>query len=553
MHYLRVLLPSVFMLCGLTSSSQKKTIYSRQDSLRGSMGMGRKKWDVRHYNITVEPDIRNKTLKGSNIISFMDSGVTRMQIDLQSPMQLDSIVFENKKCSFIREENVFWINLPKSSKSNISKKNIALYFHGRPREAIRAPWDGGWVWKKDAKQNPFISVACQGLGASVWYPCKDTQSDEPDEGCDLNIIVPENLVAIGNGRLIKNEKLPGNKTLYSWRVTNPINNYNIVPYIGNYKHFSETYNGLKGPLTMDYWVLEQNLEKAKTQFEDAKKMMQAFEYWMGPYPFYEDGFKLVEAPYLGMEHQSNIAYGNEYVKGYEGYDRSGTGWGLLWDYIIVHESGHEWFANNITTNDIADMWVHEGFTTYTETLFTEYYFGKEAGNEYTRGLRGNIYNDSKIIGAYGVNNEGSSDMYDKGSNMIHTIRQVIDNDSLFREILKGLNKQFYHRTLNTEDVEQYISKLSGKDLSSIFNQYLRTTAIPTLEYYIENNQFHYRWRNTVSNLLLPVKIKFSDAQPFQWITPGTNWEKMNIMNSSKVSTPIIDPNFYINSIEKQPF
>lgn len=553
MHYLRVLLPSVFMLCGLTSSSQKKTIYSRQDSLRGSMGMGRKKWDVRHYNITVEPDIRNKTLKGSNIISFMDSGVTRMQIDLQSPMQLDSIVFENKKCSFIREENVFWINLPKSSKSNISKKNIALYFHGRPREAIRAPWDGGWVWKKDAKQNPFISVACQGLGASVWYPCKDTQSDEPDEGCDLNIIVPENLVAIGNGRLIKNEKLPGNKTLYSWRVTNPINNYNIVPYIGNYKHFSETYNGLKGPLTMDYWVLEQNLEKAKTQFEDAKKMMQAFEYWMGPYPFYEDGFKLVEAPYLGMEHQSNIAYGNEYVKGYEGYDRSGTGWGLLWDYIIVHESGHEWFANNITTNDIADMWVHEGFTTYTETLFTEYYFGKEAGNEYTRGLRGNIYNDSKIIGAYGVNNEGSSDMYDKGSNMIHTIRQVIDNDSLFREILKGLNKQFYHRTVNTEDVEQYISKLSGKDLSSIFNQYLRTTAIPTLEYYIENNQFHYRWRNTVSNLLLPVKIKFSDAQPFQWITPSANWEKMNNMNSSKVSTPIIDPNFYINSIEKQPY
>ena len=550
MQIVKVFLTSIFSFCGFACLAQKTTYYSKQDSLRGSIGIGRKKWDVRHYNLTVEPDIRNKTIKGSNTITYLDSGVTLMQIDLQKPMQIDSIVFESKNCSYKREGNVFWVSLPQSSNFKISKKTITVYFQGKPREAIRAPWDGGWVWEKDAQKKPFVSVACQGLGASVWYPCKDTQSDEPDEGCDLNIIVPDSLVGIGNGRMIKNEKLPGNKTIYSWRVTSPINNYNIIPYIGNYTHFSETFKGLKGPLSMDYWVLQQNLDKAKIQFEDAGKMMAAFEYWMGSYPFYEDGFKLVEAPYLGMEHQSNIAYGNNYLKGYEGYDRSGSGWGLLWDYIIVHESGHEWFANNITTNDIADMWVHEGFTTYTETLFTEYYYGKEAGNQYNFGLRSNINNNANIIGPYGVNKEGSSDMYDKGSNMIHTIRQVIDNDSLFRAILIGLNQRFYQRTVNTEDIENYISKMSGKDLSSIFNQYLRTTKIPRLEYYIEKNQFIYRWTNTVPNLLLPIKIKFSESESFKWITPGSDWKKIII---NKASIPIIDPNFYIDSQEKQPF
>ena len=467
----------------LFSHAQNKGIkFTRQDSLRGSIGAGRIKWNVLHYDITIQPDYLNKTISGKNSITILDSGTSLMQIDLQYPMILDSVISNEKPLSFQREENVYWVTLNSIEKTP-QKKIITFYFHGKPREAVNPPWDGGWIWKKDKNNNPWISVACQGLGASVWYPCKDTQEDEPDDGATLNVIIPDTLYAIGNGRLKEQKKLDNHLIKYTWVVKSPINNYNIVPYIGKYSHFSETYQGLNGPLDMDYWVLDYNIDKAKNQFKDTKKMMKAFEYWFGPYPFYSDGYKLVEAPHLGMEHQSAVAYGNQYTKGYLGRDLSNTGWGLKWDFIIVHESGHEWFANNITAKDIADMWIQEGFTNYSETLFTEYFYGKKAGSEYIIGLRDRISNDKNIIGPYGVNKEGSGDMYDKAGNMIHTIRQIINNDSIFRSILIGLNKRYYHQTVTTGEIENYISKKSGIDLSSVFDQYLRTTMIPTLEYY----------------------------------------------------------------------
>ena len=528
----------------------KKAVFTYQDSLRGSVGAGRLGWNVLHYEITVQPDFENKTITGSNIIRFFDEGAKMMQIDMQEPMIIDSVISHGNAIPITREGNVYWARLRDPAamyKIKPGPAAITVYFHGKPREAIRAPWDGGWIWKKDKVGNPWMSVACQGLGASVWYPCKDYQGDEPDSGAILRMIVPDSLTAVGNGRMIGKSAAGKGFTRYSWEVKNPINNYNIVPYIGKYSHFNETFNGEKGKLDMDYWVLNYNLEKAQKQFTDAPRMMRALEYWFGPYPFYEDGYKLVEAPHLGMEHQSAIAYGNGFQNGYLGQDRSGTGWGKKFDFIIIHESGHEWFANNITTKDIADMWVHEGFTNYSETLFIDYYYGTPAGNEYLQGLRKNISNDIPIIGTYGVNKEGSGDMYDKGGNMLHTLRQVIDDDKKFRQILRGLTKTFYHQTVQTADIEKYISKKAGKDFSKIFDQYLRSTMVPVLEYKIERANVLYRWTNSVDEFNLPLKVSFdSTAAEEKWIFPVTNkWGKMKIPKGTGSKTLMINKNFYV--------
>ena len=431
-----------------------------------------------------------------------------------------------------------------------TEQQIEIYYHGKPKEAIRPPWDGGWIWKKDEQGRPWMSVACQGLGASVWYPCKDHQSDEPDNGASLSIRVPDSLVAVGNGRL-KEKKPNGDHTVtYTWAVVNPINNYNIIPYIGKYVTWHEDYTGEKGKLDCDYWVIDYNLEKAKKQFTQVSSMLKCLEYWFGPYPFYEDGYKLVESPHLGMEHQSAIAYGNRYRNGYAGKDLSQSGWGTKWDFIIVHESAHEWFANNITTNDIADMWVHEGFANYSETLYTECNYGKEAALEYVSGIRKLIANDIPIIGQYGVNQEGSGDMYYKGGNMIHNIRSVIGNDEKFRQILRGLNKDFYHKTVSTQEVEQYISKKAGIDFSKVFDQYLRTTQIPTLEYYFiadtkdkSKSNLFFRWTTCVPGFNMPLKINVSKSEQVS-IMPTEAWKSVTI--KLKDGTNIINPNFYIN-------
>ncbi|MES1220353.1 MAG: M1 family metallopeptidase, partial [Bacteroidota bacterium] len=398
----------------------KNNPLTKQDTLRGSIGPGRAWWDVTRYDVTVKPDYISKTISGTNTISFkwLTSTNGFMQIDLQEPMIMDSVIYHNQSLNFQRDSNAWFIKWP--VKDHLKEDKLVIYFHGKPREAITPPWDGGWVWTKDEKGRPWMTVACQGLGASVWYPCKDHQSDEPDNGATLSITVPDTLVAVGNGRLKEKISNKDQTITWIWEVKDPINNYSIIPYIGKYVNFTDTLNGEKGKLDISYWVMDYNLEKAKEHFgEGVKPMLRCFEYWFGPYPFYEDSYKLVESSHLGMEHQSAVAYGNRYVNGYRGGDLSGTGWGKKWDYIIVHESGHEWFANNITTNDIADLWVHEGITCYSETLFTECQSGKEAANEYTQGLRKRILNNKPLIGIYGVNKEGSGDMYNKGSNLMH--------------------------------------------------------------------------------------------------------------------------------------
>jgi len=538
--------------CSLLIINSVNAQFTHQDTLRGSNGPGRNWWDVLVYKIYVIPDYDTKSILGRCEISFSvtkKSNTNLMQIDLQQPLIIDSVFLDWKKLKTTREGNVCWIDFGKT-KFNISTNRgmdqhykLLVYYHGNPMVAKRPPWDGGWIFTKDAKGRPWMSVACQGLGASVWYPCKDYQGDEPDFGATVTMKVPDTLVAVSNGKLFTNGVSQGIRQEV-WAVQNPINNYNLIPYIGKYVNWKETYEGEKGKLECDYWVLDYNLEKAKEQFKQVPMMLKAFEYWFGPYPFYEDGYKLIEAPHLGMEHQSAVAYGNGFKNGYRGKDLSGSaaGWGLKWDFIIVHESGHEWFANNITTVDIADMWVHEGFTNYSETLFTEYYYGKEAASDYCIGTRKLTQNDKPIIGPYGVNKEGSSDMYYKGGNMLHTIRQVINDDEKFRAILRGLNSKFYHSVVTTKQIESYMSEQSGKDLSKIFDQYLRTTKIPELEYKFTGDNMYYRWNNCVAGFNMPVKLNGASDD---WLKATTEWKTTAVTADILKDGLKIDRNFYI--------
>ncbi|MEO5967113.1 MAG: M1 family metallopeptidase [Ferruginibacter sp.] len=523
--------------------AQKDLSFSHYDTLIGSNGEFRKHWNVLHYDLAVEPDYNTQTLRGKNTITFFDNGAKLMQIDLQQPMVVENVVGKNGNISFRRDSNVIWVMLRDSAamyKIKPDTNYITIYFSGKPKKALNPPWDGGWIWTKDKNGNPWYTVACQGSGGSLWYPCKDFQTDKPDLGATLRITVPDSLEAIGNGRFIEIVKNSGNKKTIVWNVSAPINTYNIVPYIGKYVHFKSDYKGEKGNLDLDYWVLNYNETKAESQFAEVPGMLKAFEYWFGPYPFYKDGYKLVEAPYLGMEHQSAIAYGNGFKNGYRGSDLSKTGWGLKWDFIIVHESAHEWFGNSITHKDVADMWIHEGFTHYAEALFTEYYYGKTAGNEYVIGTRINIKNDIPVIGKYGVKNEGSGDMYYKAASMIHTIRQLINNDEKFRNLLIKMNAEFYHSSVSSAEIEDFIIKETNLNLKPVFDQYLRTINIPTLEYKVRKKHITVRWTNCVAGFNMPVKIAFND-QPEILIYPTEKWNCTKL----KGTRILADSNFLV--------
>ncbi len=516
---------------------------TRADTLRGSVTPQRAWWDVVKYELSVVIDPETQTIKGTNVIRYkVLSGGDVMQVDLQQPMVIDRATQDGKELVVQRDGAAHFIKLTKTQTTG-AVNEVSIEFSGKPRVARMPPWDGGITWKKDPNGKHFIANANQGLGASVWWPCKDHQYDEPDNGMIIRLNVPSGLVAVSNGRL-KSQKTERNKTkTFTWEVVNPINSYAVNLSVGDYVNFSEKYAGEKGQLDMQYWVLRDNLERAKTHFKDAVRTVQALEHWFGPYPFYEDSYKLVEVPYLGMEHQSSVTYGNDYKMGYRGADLSGTGEGLKWDFIIVHESGHEWFGNNITTEDIADMWVHEGFTSYSESLFTEFHYGTEAGATYTRGLRGNIQNDKPIIGTYGVNKRGSGDMYYKGHNMLHTLRQIVNDNVKWREVLRGLNRDFYHSIVTSAKVEKYIAEKTGLKLDAFFDQYLRDKRIPVLEYRVKGNVLSHRWVNCIESFDMPVTILVNGSP--QTIRPTTQFSQTTL----EVSEPaiIVDPDFYVYS------
>ncbi|WP_297792204.1 M1 family metallopeptidase [uncultured Eudoraea sp.] len=515
-------------------------VFTEQDSLRGSINPERVWWDLNYYDLQIEVNPDEKYISGSNTIRYRVLNENQvLQIDLQAPLEITKITQDGDDLIFKSIGSAHRVTLLKPQKKGEYNELIITY-SGYPKEAINPPWDGGFSWQKDQNGNPFIATSCQGLGASVWWPNKDHMYDEVDSMA-ISVTVPKNLMNISNGQLRTIEEHGSSKTFH-WFVANPINNYGVNVNIGDYVSFGETYQGEKGPLKMDYYVLRGNLEKAKNQFKQAKMMMEAFEHWFGPYPFYEDGFKLVEVPYLGMEHQSSVTYGNKYQNGYLGTDLSGSGWGLKFDFIIIHESGHEWFANNITYKDIADMWIHESFTAYSENLYLDYYYGPQASAEYVIGTRRRIRNDRPIIGIYDVNYEGSSDMYYKGANMLHTLRQLLEDDEKWRQILRGLNEKFYHQTVTTEQIENYLSEKTEIDLTAFFNQYLRTTQIPVLEYSLNKGTLKYRYKNVVKDFDMPVRIFVNNAE--RWLFPRVDWKTETFETKDPIEVRF-DQNFYI--------
>ena len=539
-RYLIIILLLISSITIEAQWSQETNNFTKQDTLRGSITPERAWWDVTYYHLDVKVNPDDKYISGKNLVQYkVLKPHNVLQIDLQNPLEITKVTQNGKELNVKGNGNAHFITLNK--KQVVGDVNsLVVHYKGKPQEAKNAPWDGGFSWKKDDNGKHFVATSCQGLGASVWWPNKDHMYDEVDSML-ISVNVPKGLSNVSNGRLRSIEKHDNNTVTSHWFVNNPINNYGVNVNIGDYVHFSEVFKGENGDLDLDYFVLRDNLEKAKEHFKDTPKMMKAFEHWFGPYPFYEDGFKLVEVPYLGMEHQSSITYGNKYMKGYLGRDLSNTGWGLKFDFIIIHEAGHEWFANNITYKDIADMWIHEGFTAYSEGLYVEYHYGKKAGDEYTVGKGKAINNDRPIIGYYNVNKEGSGDMYNKGAYMIHTLRQLIEDDKKWRMILRGLNKEFYHQTVTTKQIEDYLSKATGIDLTEFFNQYLRDVRIPTLEYEVKNGNLKFRYTNIIENFDMPIRVNINGSQ--QWLFPKAEWKTMSITGDDIT----IDENFLVYS------
>nr|WP_042296946.1 M1 family metallopeptidase [Nonlabens ulvanivorans] len=520
---------------------QNKKGFTRQDSLRGSITPERAWWDITYYDLDIKVTPANKYIAGSNTIHYKVLQPNNvLQVDLQSPLNMTRAVQDGRDLEIRHEGNAHFIKLTKEQLPGMINQ-VQVFYEGNPREARNAPWDGGISWKKDRNGNDFVASSCQGLGASVWWPNKDHMYQEVDSMA-IHVNVPNPLMNVSNGRLIKTEPKDDNTTTYHWFVKNPINNYGGVNInIGDYVNFNEVYQGEKGDLDMNYFVLRDNLEKAQEQFKDATRMMEAFEHWFGPYPFYEDSFKLVEVPYLGMEHQSSVTYGNRFRNGYLGRDLSGTGWGMKFDFIIIHESGHEWFANNITNKDIADMWIHESFTAYSESLFLDFHYGTTAANEYVIGSRRSIRNDRPLIGEYDVNHEGSGDMYYKGANMIHTLRMLVNDKDQWRRILRDMNKVFYHSTVSTQDIEDFLSQSIGKDLEGFFNQYLRNTKIPKLVLKKKKNKLSYHWENIVDNFKLPIRIVIDDE--IVLINPTASKQVLKLPSDKSVIQT--DPAYYV--------
>jgi aminopeptidase N len=530
---------------------QNQEKFTRADSLRGTLTPFRTCYDINYYHLDVKFDIDQKFISGSNLFKFTATqNFTKLQFDLFANLKVEKVIYKGKELPYTREFNAVFVTFPKTITKG-SKDEFTVYYSGNPTIARHAPWDGGVVFTKDSLGKPFVATACQGVGASIWWPNKDHQADEVDSML-ISITAPNGLKDVSNGRLRKVTPLSDGYTRYDWFVASPINNYDVAANIGDYVHFADTYDGEKGKLTTDFWVLSYNLEKAKRQFGlNVKPMLKAFEYWFGPYPFYEDGYKLVEAPHLGMEHQSATAYGNHYINGYLGKDLSGTGWGLKWDYIIVHESGHEWFGNNITSKDIADMWIHEAFTDYSESLFVENQYGKQAGQEYVYGLRKNIANDRPIVGPYNVNKEGSEDMYYKGSVLLNMIRTIINNDEKWRDILRGLNKTFYHQTVTYDDITQYISKQAGMDLLPVFDQYLHYSKIPVLQFKTIDGKLNCKWIADAKDFNMPIRMRVKGGQ-YKFINPATTaFTPIAIEGITKDNYEIDEFNFYITiSVDK---
>ncbi len=561
-HTLLILSLLLFQIGFSQLDGRENKKFSKADTLRGMLSPERACYNVLSYDLDVKVDIDDKFISGSNTIKFIsEQDFQKLQIDLFANMKIEKIELDGIELKYTREYNAVFVTFLETIKKG-QVESIKIYYSGHPQSAKNAPWDGGFSWKKDQDENPWVGVSCQGTGASCWWPCKDHQSDEP-ENMFIRITVPPDLVEVSNGRLKQTTALPNGWTKYEWYVSYPINSYDVTLNIAKYKHLSDSYINpvYKDTLTLDYYVLSANYNKAKEHFKQIKPMLDCYSKLFGEYPFVRDGYKLVETPYLGMEHQSCVSYGNKYLNGYLGKDMSGTGYHF--DYIIIHESAHEWWGNSVTTNDIADMWIHEGFATYSEALYIECLYGYDAYLKYINSEKKSVKNTEPIIGKYGLNNKGSDDMYPKGSLLLHTIRGIINNDTLFFKIINGIQDTFRYHNVNSGDIEKYISQKSGIDFSDIFDLYLRGTSIPKLIFKIEVDsvdlKIEYRYKLSGADVFesteyqnkhglfkMPVKITFKKDE-FHFIYPTTLWKTIIIHNMKKEDFKVADDLFYMDT------
>src|SRR5688572_22323153 len=517
---------------------------TRQEALRGSITPEREWWDVLHYHLQVEFLPETRRLKGSNTITFKTvKPGNKMQIDLQPPLAITKITHGDSQLKFEREGNVYWVTFEKEIPKGVEDK-VEVFYEGVPVVSRNPPWVGGITWGRDDLGEHFIVTTCQGIGASIWWPNKDHGSEEPERGMKISVTVPENLTAVSNGRLKKTDHdVAGKKKTFHWEVLNPINNYGVNVNIANYIRLTEKYQGKGGVLDIEYWVLPHQKEAALKHFKEVPRMLDAFEHWFGKYPFYEDGYKLVAVQYPGMEHQSSVTYGNWFRNGYLQRDPCACGVGFKFDFIIIHESAHEWFANNISMKDAADMWIHEGFATYAENLFVEYHFLKKDAEDYVNDIRRSIGNPSPITGTYNPNRQDSGDMHPKGGNMLHTIRHVINDHARWLSILRRHNADSWHQTVTTEQIEGYISTKAGIDFSKVFDQYLRNTNIPLLTYNVNGKSVSFLYERVVAGFAMPIRVSINGKEI--QITP--NEVKQTFEFPENIKTFETNRNFYIET------
>lgn len=541
--YQFLLVLSIILPAKLQAQLVSKNEYTHADTLRGSLSPLRSCYDINFYHLDVKFNIDQKHISGSNEFRFTAvEAFNKLQFDLFENLRIDKILFHGKPLSFLREGNAVFVTFQDIIKKG-GRDTFIVYYSGNPIVTEKAPRFGGVVFSKDSLGNPFVATACEASGASICWPNKDHLSDEVDSML-ISVSVPNGLKDVSNGRLRKVVNLRNGYTLFDWFVSTPINNYNVAVNIGKYVHFDDKYNGQNSELTLDYWMLPYNLKKAKLQFEsNVKPMLMAYEHWFGPYPFYKDGYKLVETPYPAMEHQSAISYGG-YMKNGPPNELIGETGGVKWDFIILHESAHEWFGNSITAKDLADLWIHEAFGGYAESLFVEYRYGKQKGLEYLHRQRSGISNDAPIVAPYGVNQMGSGDMYSKGATLLNMIRTIVNDDQKWRGILNGINNNFYHQTVTYEQVVNYFSIQSGKNLAPVFDQYLKFRELPVLEFANKDGRLSCRWIANANGFNMPVKVKVNEGE-YQWISPSDKFTAVNIPGASVDNIKVDRLNYYI--------
>jgi len=492
---------------------------TRADILRGEYGRYRANNDLLYYHLDIRVDPERKFLSGKTTIRFrMLQDDTRIQLDLHAALQVDKILMGETALKYERELGTVFVDFPETLRAG-RVYSIDFFYSGTPLETGRF---GGIAFRKDASGHHWINTACEGIGASLWWPNKDQWRDEV-ENMDISVAIPSDLVDVSNGKFAGKSELGDGYTRWDWKVQYPINNYDVSLNIGNYQHFSDRF----GDLPLDFYALPEDLDKAKKQFAQAKGMLEAYQHYFGEYPFQKDGYKLIQVPYSGMEHQSAVTYGNRFANGYLERDWTGVGISPRFDFIIIHESAHEWFGNSITAADVSDMWIHEGWATYLECLYVEYMYGKEDGLKYTNAYASKVRNRQPIITARGVNRTPPQDQYFKGALFLNTLRSVVNDDSRWWALIHDFYQKFKYQTIMTEDVVKFFNDRTGMNLTPIFNQYLRHTSLPELELKFDpaGGTVAYRWKADEAGFAMPVRVGTKDH--WQLIQPTSEWATLN--------------------------